>query len=163
MSAYYAVVAQSTILHATFDDVHIGRSSQFILGRLLSFWIHETSKRMEKVWTYSLTHECVVPSILTRHTNILFSKILRVAPATVANQYHHSLPTSAIANTTIDEVLTTALVINLQKFDHLLALANTNLELPDVVSLIRSMQGSDLSNYTSCDPFFIDVRPQDTF
>lgn len=34
----------------------------------------------------------------------------------------------------------------LRKFDHLQALANTNLELSDVVVQIRYVQGSDLNN-----------------
>lgn len=33
-----------------------------------------------------------------------------------------------------------------RRFDHLQVLANTNLELPDVVGEIRSVQGSDLQN-----------------
>ncbi|WZZ45747.1 hypothetical protein YC2023_042006 [Brassica napus] len=55
-----------------------------------------------------------------------------------------------LPQTTIDEV---APIINLQKFmlrkfEHLQALDNTNLELPDVVGMIRSVQGSDLSDAT---------------
>lgn len=34
----------------------------------------------------------------------------------------------------------------LQEFDHLQALANTNLELPDVLGQIQSVQGSDLKD-----------------
>ncbi|CAF1929120.1 unnamed protein product, partial [Brassica oleracea] len=58
-----------------------------------------------------------------------------------------------LPQTTIDEVLVNAPIINLQKFmllkfEHLQALANTNLELPDVVGMIRFVQGSDLSDAT---------------
>ncbi|CAN7127038.1 unnamed protein product [Brassica rapa subsp. narinosa] len=54
-------------------------------------------------------------------------------------------------STRICEVLTDAPVINSEKFmvrryDHLHVLSNTNLELPDVVGEIRSVQGSDLRN-----------------
>ncbi|KAF2567493.1 hypothetical protein F2Q68_00027341 [Brassica cretica] len=56
-----------------------------------------------------------------------------------------------LPQSTIDEVLVNAPIINLQKFmlrkfEHLQALANTNLELPDVVGMIRSVQGSDLKD-----------------
>uniref|UniRef100_A0A0D3CUZ9 Replication factor A C-terminal domain-containing protein n=1 Tax=Brassica oleracea var. oleracea TaxID=109376 RepID=A0A0D3CUZ9_BRAOL len=56
-----------------------------------------------------------------------------------------------IPSTRIVEVLADALVIKSDKFlvrriDHLQVLANSNLELPDVVGEIRSVQGYDLQN-----------------
>ncbi|XP_018462608.1 uncharacterized protein LOC108833698 isoform X2 [Raphanus sativus] len=56
-----------------------------------------------------------------------------------------------LPQTTIDEVLVNAPNISLQKFmlrkfEHLQALANTNLEFPDVVGMISSVQGSELSD-----------------
>ncbi|XP_018440840.1 uncharacterized protein LOC108812937 [Raphanus sativus] len=56
-----------------------------------------------------------------------------------------------IPQTTIYEVIDNALIINiekfmLRKFVRLQALANTNLELPNVVGQIQSVQGSDLTD-----------------
>ncbi|CAH8320224.1 unnamed protein product [Eruca vesicaria subsp. sativa] len=72
-------------------------------------------------------------------------------PAGRASFYRPSLLDVSVVKTTIDQVLDSAHVINEQKFmlrqyDHLQALANTNLELPDVVAQIYSVQGSDLED-----------------
>ncbi|CAH8383237.1 unnamed protein product [Eruca vesicaria subsp. sativa] len=42
-----------------------------------------------------------------------------------------------------------------RRYDHLQVLANTNLELPDVVGEIRSVQGSDLSNESATTRFVV--------
>ncbi|KAJ4886341.1 Uncharacterized protein Rs2_26089 [Raphanus sativus] len=46
-----------------------------------------------------------------------------------------------------------------RRFDHLQVLANTNLELPDVVGEIRSVQGSDLQNVAATGRIVILIRP----
>ncbi|KAF8104112.1 hypothetical protein N665_0179s0021 [Sinapis alba] len=63
----------------------------------------------------------------------------------------HQFVICFLPTTIINEVITGAPEINLQKFiirefENLQVLANTNLELPDVMGQIRSVQGSDLTN-----------------
>ncbi|KAJ4895200.1 hypothetical protein Rs2_21994 [Raphanus sativus] len=63
----------------------------------------------------------------------------------------HQFVLRFIPSTRMGEAQTDAPVIKFDRFmvrryDHLQVLANTNLELPDVVGEIRSMQGSDLKN-----------------
>ncbi|KAF8110120.1 hypothetical protein N665_0087s0001, partial [Sinapis alba] len=63
----------------------------------------------------------------------------------------HPFVIRIIPLTTIDEVARTLIVINLhkfmlQEFDHLQALATTNLVFPDVVGQISFVQGSDMNN-----------------
>ncbi|XP_013644582.1 uncharacterized protein LOC106349195 isoform X1 [Brassica napus] len=78
----------------------------------------------------------------------------RFEVARVAHMYkitEHQFLIRFIASTRIVEVQTDAPVIKFDKFmvrhhDHLQVLANTNLELPDVVGEIQSVQGSDLKN-----------------
>ncbi|CAN6834152.1 unnamed protein product, partial [Brassica oleracea] len=65
----------------------------------------------------------------------------------------HPFVVRFIPQTTIDEVIENALVINLEKFmlrkfDPLQALANTNLELPVVVGQFQSVQCLDLKDAT---------------
>ncbi|CAN7022230.1 unnamed protein product [Brassica rapa subsp. trilocularis] len=78
----------------------------------------------------------------------------RFEVARVAHMYkiaEHQFLIRFIPSTRIVEVQTDAHVIKFDKFmvrryDHLQVLANTNLELPDVVGEIHSVQGSDLKN-----------------
>ncbi|KAL0712727.1 hypothetical protein Bca4012_019705 [Brassica carinata] len=83
--------------------------------------------------------------------------IVRVSSFEVAkctNMYKitdHPFLIRFIPQTTIHEVVDSAPIINgekfmLRKFDPLRSLANTNLELPDVVGKIQSVQGSDLTD-----------------
>ncbi|CAN7058016.1 unnamed protein product [Brassica rapa subsp. trilocularis] len=81
-------------------------------------------------------------------------KVDRFEVARFAHTYkitEHQFVIRFTPSTRICEVLTDAPVINSEKFmvrryDHLHVLSNTNLELPDVVGEIRSVQGSDLRN-----------------
>uniref|UniRef100_A0A0D3EEF1 DUF223 domain-containing protein n=1 Tax=Brassica oleracea var. oleracea TaxID=109376 RepID=A0A0D3EEF1_BRAOL len=80
-------------------------------------------------------------------------RVSRFEVARCTNMYKitdHPFVIRFIPQTTIDEVVANAPVMNVEKFmirkfDPLQALANTNLELPDVVGQIQSVQGSDLT------------------
>ncbi|WZZ33032.1 hypothetical protein YC2023_016433 [Brassica napus] len=81
----------------------------------------------------------------------------RLDVARVAHTYkitEHQYVIRFIPSTRVVEVQTDAPVIKLDKFmvrryEQLQVLANTSLELPDVVGEIRSVQGSDLRNQTA--------------
>ncbi|CAN6823882.1 unnamed protein product [Brassica oleracea] len=84
-------------------------------------------------------------------------RLERFEVARVAHMYkvtEHQFLICFLPFTRLGEVHTDAPVIKSERFmmrryDQLQVLANTNLELPDVVGEIRSVQGSDLSNDSS--------------
>nr|VDD50590.1 unnamed protein product [Brassica oleracea] len=71
----------------------------------------------------------------------LYSVIHGFIPARRANHYMPSLKVGSIVKVDRFEVA--------RLFDNFQVLANTNLELSDVVGQIRSVQGSDLSKETT--------------
>nr|VDD24960.1 unnamed protein product [Brassica oleracea] len=159
----------AVVAPTSFDDLRLGRSAQFVVARLLRFWDSRNIKKQGEFMGITLL-------FLDEQNSVIHGFI----PAARSGNYHPGLRSGSVVKvsrfevarctkmykitdnpfvvrflpqTTIDEVLVNAPIINLQKFmlrkfEHLQALANTNLELPDVVGMIRSVQGSDLSDAT---------------
>ncbi|XP_018470517.2 uncharacterized protein LOC108842180 isoform X1 [Raphanus sativus] len=163
MPSAAAVVVAPT----SFDDLRLGRSGQFVVGRLLRFWDSRNIKKQGEFMGITLLFldaqnsviHGFIPAARSGHyrPGLRSGSIVKVSSFEVArctNMYKITDSPFVIRflpQTTIDEVLVDAPVINLQKFmlrkfEHLQALANTNLELPDVVGMISSVQGSDLSD-----------------
>ncbi|KAL0731241.1 hypothetical protein Bca4012_027335 [Brassica carinata] len=144
-----------------------GRSHQFIVGRLLRFWDSRNVKKQGEFMGITLLlldeKNSVIHGFITAARSPYYrpflkaGSIVRVSSFEVAkctNMYKitdHPFLIRFIPQTTIHEVVDSALIINgekfmLRKFDPLRSLANTNLELPDVVGKIQSVQGSDLTD-----------------
>ncbi|KAF3535363.1 hypothetical protein F2Q69_00021439 [Brassica cretica] len=154
------------VAHSAFDALRLGRSAQFIFGRLLRFWDSKNIKKQGEFMGITLVLldeknsviHGFIPSGRSPYYRPLLKagSVVRVSRFEVArctNMYKitdHPFVIRFIPQTTIDEVVPNAPMINVEKFmirkfDPLQALANTNLELPDVVGQIQSVQGSDLT------------------
>ncbi|KAH0847096.1 hypothetical protein HID58_091813 [Brassica napus] len=158
--------APAVVGPTSFDDLCLGRSAQFVVARLLRFWDSRNIKKQGKFMGITLLfldeQNSVIHGFITAarsghyHPGLRSGSIVKVSRfefARCTNLYKitdNPFVIRFLPQTTIDEV---APIINLQKFmlrkfEHLQALDNTNLELPDVVGMIRSVQGSDLSDAT---------------
>ncbi|CAN8323910.1 unnamed protein product [Cochlearia groenlandica] len=135
------------------------------LGRLLRFWDSENIKKGEYMGITVLLLDAkdnVIHGFITvarcpeYRPRLKSSSIYRLAQFEVARcaaTYkitESSFMIRFIPQTTIDEVADGVAVIKAEKFmcrefDALMSLANNNLELPDVVGQIQSVQGSDLT------------------
>uniref|UniRef100_A0A0D3A6Y7 Replication factor A C-terminal domain-containing protein n=1 Tax=Brassica oleracea var. oleracea TaxID=109376 RepID=A0A0D3A6Y7_BRAOL len=165
------------VAHSAFDALRLGRSAQFIVGRLLRFWDSKNIKKQGEFMGITLVlldEKPLIQNLTLRLQNSVIhgfipsgrspyyrpllkaGSVVRVSRFEVArctNMYKitdHPFVIRFIPQTTIDEVVANAPMINVEKFmirkfDPLQALANTNLELPDVVGQIPSVQGSDLT------------------
>ncbi|XP_013617165.1 PREDICTED: uncharacterized protein LOC106323621 [Brassica oleracea var. oleracea] len=154
------------VAHSAFDALRLGRSAQFIVGRLLRFWDSKNIKKQGEFMGITLLlldeKNSVIHGFIPSGRSPYYRRLLkagsvvRVSSFEVArctNMYKitdHPFVIRFIPQTTIDEVVANAPMINVEKFmirkfDPLQALANTNLELPDVVGQIQSVQGSDLT------------------
>ncbi|CAF1819268.1 unnamed protein product [Brassica oleracea] len=161
--------APAVVAPALFDDLHLDRSTQFVVARLLRFWDFRNIKKQGEFMGITLLFldeqnsviHGFIPAARSGHyrPGLRSGSIVKVSGFEVArctNMYKitdNPFVIRFLPQTTIDEVLVNAPIINLQKFmlskfEHLRALANTNLELPDVVGMIRSVQGSDLKDAT---------------
>ncbi|EFH66745.1 hypothetical protein ARALYDRAFT_313092 [Arabidopsis lyrata subsp. lyrata] len=132
-----AIPAQTD--YSTFDDLRLGRSSQDVVGRLLRFWDARNIKK-----TCSLIH-CFIPAVrASQFRNVLQEgRIFCVGGFEVGrctNLYKitdNPFVIRFLPSTTIVEVNHVGATIEREKFmlrkgDHLQALANINLELPDL-------------------------------
>ncbi|KAF3555014.1 hypothetical protein F2Q69_00011625 [Brassica cretica] len=122
------------LMHSAFDALRFSRSAQTIGCRRLQFWTRKTSRSKENSW------ESLYSSFMRRCTNMY--KITE-----------HPFVIRFMPQTTIDEVIENALIINLEKFmlrkfDYFQALANTNLELLVVVGQFQYVQILDLKDAT---------------
>ncbi|CAN7099672.1 unnamed protein product [Brassica rapa subsp. narinosa] len=150
MSSSAVVAAQSAGPHATFDDLGLGRSTQFIVGRVLSFGDSSNIKKNGEF----IHAACANQYRVSQRTGAIV-KVVRFNVGRCTNMYKikdHPFVICLIPTTTT--ILTAAPFIDFQKFmlrkfHHLQALANTNFELPDVVAQIRSFQVSALNNVTA--------------
>ncbi|KAL0771443.1 hypothetical protein Bca101_036594 [Brassica carinata] len=154
------------VAHSAFDALRLGRSAQFIVGCLLRFWDSKNIKKQGEFMGITLllldeknsVIHGFIPAGRSPYYRLLLKagSVVRVSRFEIArctNMYKitdHPFVIRFIPQTTIDEVVAYAPVINVEKFmirkfDPLQALANTNLELPDVVGQIQSVQGSDLT------------------
>ncbi|XP_048595665.1 uncharacterized protein LOC106354889 [Brassica napus] len=157
------------LAHSAFDGLRLGRSAQFVVGRLLRFWDSKNIKKQGEFMGITLLlldeknsviHGFIPAGRAPHYRPFLRAgsvvRISRFEVARCTNMYKitdHPFVIRFIPQTTIDEVVENAPIINLQKFmlrkfEPLQALANTNLELPDVVGQIQSVQGSDLKDAT---------------
>ncbi|CAN6829004.1 unnamed protein product [Brassica oleracea] len=168
--------APAVVAPTSFDDLRLGRSAQFVVARLLRCWDSRNIKKQGEFMGITLLFldeqnsviHGFIPAARSGHyrPGLRSGSIVKVSSFEVArctNMYKITESPFVIwflPQTTIDEVLVNAPIINLQKFmlrkfEHLQALANTNLELPDVVGMIRSVQGSDLSDATVMTRFVV--------
>ncbi|KAL0695623.1 hypothetical protein Bca4012_062803 [Brassica carinata] len=128
----------AAVPYSTFDSLRLGRSAQSVVGRLIRFW---DSKNINK------NGELMGITILL--LDELDSVIHGFIPANRASHYRSSLVSGSIVR--LERFEPDAPVIKTNSFmvrriGHRQVLANTNLELPDVVGEICSVQGSDLKN-----------------
>ena len=129
--------APAVVAPTSFDDLRLGRSAQFVVARLLRCWDSRNIKKQGEFLGITLLFldEQVLFHLFTIK---LFEKD---QPFDSINFISSVLVTFFF--TTSDEVLVNAPIINLQKFmlrkfEHLQALANTNLELPGLFLIYYS-------------------------
>ncbi|CAN7111601.1 unnamed protein product, partial [Brassica rapa subsp. narinosa] len=156
--------------YSTFDTLRLGRSAQTIVARLIRLWdsrnIHKNGEFMGITILLLDEQDSVIHGFIPANRASQFRSCLKAGSivrldgfevARIPHMYkitEHQFVIRFIPSTRIVEVLANAPVIRSDKFlvrciDHLQVLANTNLELPDVVGEIRSVQGSDLQNDTA--------------
>ncbi|CAN6931038.1 unnamed protein product [Brassica oleracea] len=162
-----AADANAVVAYSTFNSLRLGRSAQSIVGRLIRFWdtrnVHKNGEFMAITILLLDEQDSVINGFIPANlasqlrSSLKFGSIVRLNGFEVARIAHmykiteHQFVICFIPSTRIDEVLADAPVIKSDKFmvrriDHLQVLANTNLELSDVVGEIRSVKGSDLQN-----------------
>uniref|UniRef100_A0A0D3CPE4 DUF223 domain-containing protein n=1 Tax=Brassica oleracea var. oleracea TaxID=109376 RepID=A0A0D3CPE4_BRAOL len=126
------------VRHSTFESLHLGRSSQSIASGFLRFWNSLNFKK---------DREFVGITVLFLDENVN-SVIHGFTPVGRANHYMPSLKADSIVK--VDRLrLLDQSPVKIRMFDNLQVIANTNLELPDVVGQIRLVQGSDLTKETT--------------
>ncbi|CAN6913144.1 unnamed protein product [Brassica oleracea] len=175
MASSAAPVANAAVAYSTFESLRLGRAAQSVVARLIRFWdSRNINKNGEFMGITILLLDELLRIISNLFLLFLDSVIHGFIPANRASHYRNDLKTGSIVRLDRFEVArvahiykitehqflirfiastlqTDAPVIKFDKFmvrhyDHLQVLANTNLELPDVVGEIQSMQGSDLKN-----------------
>uniref|UniRef100_A0A0D3D386 Replication protein A 70 kDa DNA-binding subunit B/D first OB fold domain-containing protein n=1 Tax=Brassica oleracea var. oleracea TaxID=109376 RepID=A0A0D3D386_BRAOL len=176
MSSSDAVGFHQPLDHSTFPALQHGRSSQSILGRLLRFWdspnINNPSELTGITLLFLDEKDSMINGFIPADQAVHFrgslqeGNIYKVADFEVQKCPHTYKITDQTyvicftAQTTIDPVINNVPVINHQKFmvreyAHLQILANTNLELPDVVGQIQSVKGYELNNTEVVSPILI--------
>nr|VDD61550.1 unnamed protein product [Brassica oleracea] len=171
MSSSDAVGFHQPLDHSTFPALQHGRSSQSILGRLLRFWdspnINNPSELTGITLLFLDEKDSMINGFIPADQAVHFRGSLQeVADFEVQKCPHTYKITDQTyvicftAHTTIDPVINNVPVINHQKFmvreyAHLQILANTNLELPDVVGQIQSVKGYELNNTEVVSPILI--------
>ncbi|CAF2071814.1 unnamed protein product [Brassica oleracea] len=168
MSSSAAQIAHAAVdEYSTFASLRLGRTVQSIVARLIRFW---DSRNVNKNGEFmgitlllldemdSVIHAFIPANRASHYRPSLKAgcivRLERFEVARVAHMYkvtEHQFLIRFLPSTCLGEVHTDAPVIKSERFmmrryDQLQVLANTNLELPDVVGEIRSVQGSDLSN-----------------
>ncbi|KAL0674337.1 hypothetical protein Bca4012_002318 [Brassica carinata] len=161
MTSAVSPVANAVVAHSTFNSLRLGRTSQFVVGRLIRFWDSRNIKKNGEFIgiTIFLLDELFIPANRASHyrPDLKSGSIVKVNRFEVARCAHmykiteHQFVIRFTPSTRICEVLTDAPLINSERFlvrryDHLHVLMNMNLELSDVVGEICSVQGSDLRN-----------------
>uniref|UniRef100_A0A0D3C1L7 DUF223 domain-containing protein n=1 Tax=Brassica oleracea var. oleracea TaxID=109376 RepID=A0A0D3C1L7_BRAOL len=134
--------APAVVAPTSFDDLRLGRSAQFVVARLLRFWDSRNIKKQGEFMGITLL-------FLDQQNSVIHGFI----PAARSGHYRPGLRSGSIVKVSRFEVARCTNMYKItdnpfviRKFEHLQALANTNLELPDVVGMIRSVQGSDLKD-----------------
>ncbi|CAN6822573.1 unnamed protein product [Brassica oleracea] len=160
-ASHNAAVPNLAGAYSTFNTLRLGRSAQTIVARLIRFWdsrnIHKNGEFMGITILLLDEQGSVIHGFIPANRASQFRSYLKAGSivrldgfevARVPHMYkitEHQFVIRFIPSTRIVEVLADAPVIRSDKFLVRL-LANTNLELPDVVGEIRSVQGSDLQN-----------------
>ncbi|KAF3493642.1 hypothetical protein DY000_02055740 [Brassica cretica] len=116
-------VLQTGVRHSTFESLRLGRNSQSIASGFLCFWDSLNFQERQGVCG---NHDSVIHEF---------------TPVGRANHYMPSLKADSIVKVDRFEVA--------RQFDNLQVIANTNLQLLDVVGQICSVQGSDLTKETT--------------
>ncbi|KAL0877336.1 hypothetical protein Bca101_027041 [Brassica carinata] len=166
-AASAAVSAVAAAPYSTFDSLRLGRSAQTVVGRLIRFWDAKNINKNGELLGItillldekdSVIHGFIPANRASHYRSSLVSgsivRLERFEVARVSHKYkvtEHQFLIRFLPSTRIVEVQVDAPVIKTNSFmvrriGHLQVLANTNLELPDVVGEIRSVQGSDLKN-----------------
>ncbi|KAF2571633.1 hypothetical protein F2Q70_00004817 [Brassica cretica] len=121
-------VPQTGVRHSIFESLCLGRSSKSIASGFLRLWDSLNFKK---------DREFVGITVLFLDEKVNFV-IHGFTPVGLANHYMPFLKAGSIVKVDHFEVA--------RLFDNLQVIANTNLELPDVVGQIRYVQGSDLAD-----------------
>ncbi|CAN8272091.1 unnamed protein product [Cochlearia groenlandica] len=148
------------------SDLKLGRSDQFIVCRLLRYWDSKNVKKQGEFMGITVLlldqKDSVIHGFITAARShhyrpyLKLGSIVRVSRfevARCANTYKLTdhpflirfIPQTAVEEVTVDCPSIGSEKFMLRNFDSLKGLANTNLELPDVVGQINSVQGSDLT------------------
>ncbi|ESQ36985.1 hypothetical protein EUTSA_v10002797mg, partial [Eutrema salsugineum] len=162
--------------YVVFEDLCLGLKAQHVVGRMLKFWTvrNETNHEDFKGISFLLLDEsnttihCFISEELVGqyYADLREGIIFQIHNFEVQGcTKHHKVTDYPLVinfteNTSLVDVSNTWLSIAKYKFrikgyDHLLALANTNLALPDVVGEITTVEGTNLHNPTSTDRVLI--------
>ncbi|KAL0771445.1 hypothetical protein Bca101_036596 [Brassica carinata] len=158
MASSDVVVAHSALMLSALEDLPSSSSVVcYVFGTLRTLRIRPLIQNLTLQLQNSVIYRFIPAGRSPYYRSLLKAgSVVRVSCFEVArctNMYKitdHPFVIRFIPQTTIDEVVANAPVINVEKFmirkfDPLQALANTNLELPDVVGQIQPVQGSDLT------------------
>ncbi|CAN7013525.1 unnamed protein product [Brassica rapa subsp. trilocularis] len=144
--------SDAVLAHSAFDALRLRRSAQFIVGRLLRFWDSKNIKKQGEFMGLTLllldeknsVIHVLIPAArspyyrpLPKAGSVVRVCRFEVARCTNMNNIADHLSRSGLSPR---QSLINVEKFMLQKFDPLQALANTNLELPDV-GQIQSVQG----------------------
>ncbi|KAL0733384.1 hypothetical protein Bca4012_009594 [Brassica carinata] len=167
MTSPAAPAAIAAVPYSTFNSLRLGRTTQSVVGRLIRFWDSRNINKNGEFMGITILLLDELDSVIqgfipanraSQYRSSLKSgsvvRLDRFEVARVAHMYkvtEHQflirfLPSTRIVEVQVDVPVIKSNRFMVRRFDHLQMLANTNLELPDVVGEIRSVQGSDLKN-----------------
>ncbi|XP_048595664.1 uncharacterized protein LOC106362980 [Brassica napus] len=176
MSSSHALGSEQPLHHSTFADLQLGISSQSILARLLRYWdspnVDNPSESMGITLLFLDEKDSMLSGFIPANqaddyrSSLQEGDVYEVAHFEVERCPHlyklteNTFVIRFIAQTTLVKSISNGPVISLQKFmlrkhDHLQILANTNLELPDVVGQIQSVKGYGLTDPQVISPLLI--------
>ncbi|KAG7557069.1 Nucleic acid-binding OB-fold [Arabidopsis suecica] len=170
MATFDIVAITQDASYVTFDALQLGQSNQQIVGRLLRFWEATNNKEDGELMGIVLLFldekntviHGFIPASLVDHNRYVLqeSEIFNLSGFEVGrstNLYKitdNPLAIRFLPSTNMTKIENIGVTINQEKFmlqnsNHLQALANTNLALPDVVGQVMFVQGSNLHDGTS--------------
>ncbi|KAJ4883560.1 hypothetical protein Rs2_33653 [Raphanus sativus] len=162
-----AVSAVAAVPYSTFNSLRLGRSAQAVVGRIIRFWDAKNINKNGELLgiTILLLDEmdtvihCFIPAnrVSYYRSSLVSGSIVRLERfevGRVSEKYkvtEHQflirfLPSTRIVDVQVDAPVIKTNSFMVRRIGQFQVLANTNLELPDVVGEIRSVQGSDLNN-----------------
>ncbi|CAG7874529.1 unnamed protein product [Brassica rapa] len=179
MASSATIESQQPLPHSPFAALRLGKSSQSIHARLLRFWDSSNFSNPGEFKGITLLFldekdsmiNGIIPAEQANHyrRSLQEGDIYRVAHFEVGICPHmyksteHTFLIRFLEETTIDPIINNCPHISPQKFmvrnyEQLQILANTNLELPDVVGQIQTVKGYDLKNAEVISPLLIRLR-----